>query len=160
MKKYIVKFKDREKVFGEFSSKGEASDKVMEYILDNYVSPFDFVLEEVEYKEVNEIITDFDSAIKYLACNTNDDFIVDKERFSKSVVKIKKAEKLIKELNPEHIEALVALNRLFTIAQAWNKADGFVPDFSDCKQYKWLPWFEYNKDTAVFVYAFFFFFTT
>ena len=102
---------------------------------------------------MNEVITDFESAIKYLVCNTNDDFIVDKERFSKSVVKIKKAEILIKELNPKHIEALVALNRLFTIAEAWNKADGFVPDFSDWKQNKWYPWFKYDKDAAGFVYA-------
>ena len=158
MKKYIVKYKDSEKVFGEYNSRKEASDTLMEYIneynnvLDsNYISPFDFALEEVECKEVNKVITDFDSAIKYLVGNTNDDFIVDKERFSKSVVKIKKAEILIKELNPKHIEALVALNRLFTIAEAWNKADGFVPDFSDWNQNKWFPWFKYDKDAAGFV---------
>ena len=161
MKKYIVKYKDSEKVFGEYSSRVEASFKVVEYINDfndclegDYVSPFDFTIEEVECKEVNEVITDFDSAIKYLVGNTNDDFIVDKERFSKSVVKIKKAEILIKELNPKHIEALVALNRLFTIAEEWNKADGFVPDFSDWQQSKWYPWFKYDKDTACFVYAY------
>lgn len=157
MKKFIVKFKDDEKVFGEYKSKEEASAKLMKYINDfnkclenNYLSPFDFVLEEVECKYVNEVITDFDSAIKYLVVNTNDDFIVDKERFSKSVVKIKKAEKLIKELNPKHIEALVALNRLFTIAEAWNKGDEFVPDFSNWNQAKWYPWFGYNKDAAEF----------
>ena len=150
MKKYIVKYKDSEKVFGEYNSRKEASDKVMEFINDHYISPFDFVLEEVECKEVNKVITDFDSAIKYLVGNTNDDFIVDKERFSKSVVKIKKAEILIKELNPKHIEALVALNRLFTIAEAWNKEDGFVPDFSNWNQAKWYPWFGYNKDAAEF----------
>ena len=52
-----------------------------------------------------------------------------------------------------HIEALIGLNELFTIAQAWNKEDGFVPDFSDWCQDKWFPWFKYNKDTAGFVYA-------
>ena len=150
MKKYIVKYKDSEKVFGEYNSRKEASDKVMEFINDNYISPFDFVLEEVECKEVNEVITDFESAKKYLVGNKNDDFIVDKERFSKSVVKIKKAEMLIKELNPKHIEALVALNRLFTIAEAWNKGDEFVPDFSNWNQAKWYPWFGYNKDAAEF----------
>ena len=161
MKKYIVKYKGSEKVFGEYNSRKEASDILMEYIYyfndcsdGDYISPFDFVLEEVECKEVNGAITDFDSAIKYLVGKINDVFGVAKKRLSKSVVKIKKAEMLIKELNPKHIEALVALNRLFTIAEAWNKEDGFVPDFSDCKQYKWLPWFEYNKDTAGFVYAF------
>ena len=160
MKKYIVKYKEGGKVFGEYNSRKEASDILMEYIYyfndcsdGDYISPFDFVLEEVECKEVNEVITDFESAIKYLVCNTNDDFIVDKERFSKSVVKIKKAEKLIKELNPKHIEALVALNRLFTIAEAWNKEDGFVPDFSNRNQWKYFPWFTYNNDAAGFVFA-------
>lgn len=131
MKKYRVKVKNSAFVFGEFSSKEEASDKVMEYIHDHYISPFDFVLEEVECKEVNEVITDFESAKKYLVGNTNDVFGVAKKRISKSIDRIKDAEILIKELNPKHIEALVALNRLFTIAEAWNKADGFVPDFSD-----------------------------
>ena len=160
MKKYVVKYKEDGKVFGEYNSRKEASDILMEYIYyfndcsdGDYISPFDFTIEEVGCKEVNEVITDFDSAIKYLVGNTNDDFIVDKERFSKSVVKIKKAEKLIKELNPKHIEALVALNRLFTIAEAWNKEDGFVPDFSDWNQDKWFPWFKYDKDAAGFVYA-------
>ena len=160
MKKYVVKFKDRGEAFGVYSSREEASKKIMAYINDcnddldeDYLSPFDFVLEEVECKEVNEVITDFESAIKYLVGNTNDDFIVDKERFSKSVDKIKKAEKLIKELNPKHIEALVALNRLFTIAEAWNKADGFVPNFSDWNQNKWCPWFKYDKDVAGFVFS-------
>ena len=160
MKKYVVKFKDSGMIFCECSSKKEASDKLMEYInglnnafADDYVSPFDFTIEEVEYKEVNEKITDFESAKKYLVGNTNDDFIVDKKRFSKSVVKIKKAEKLIKEINPKHIEALIALNELFTIAQAWNKADGFAPDFSDWSQNKWYPWFKYDKDAAGFVCA-------
>lgn len=159
MKKFIVKYKDGEKTFGEYESKEKASAKLMEFInvmnngLDvDYFSPFDFCLEEVEC-EVNEGITDFESAKKYLVGNTNDDFIVDKKRFSKSVVNIKKAEKLIKELNPKHIEALVALNRLFTIAEAWNKADGFVPDYSDWYQDKFFPWFRYDEETEVFVYA-------
>ena len=154
MKKYIVKFKDRGKVFGEYASKEEASDKVMEYIHDHYISPFDFVLEEVECKEVNEVITDFESAKRYLVGNTNDVFGVVKKRLSKSIDPIKYAEILIKELNPKHIEALIALNELFTIAQAWNKADGFVPDFSDWNQYKWYPWFKYDKDAAGFVDAY------
>ena len=153
MKKYIVKFKDREKVFGEFSSKEEASDKVMEYINCHYISPFDFVLEEVECKEVNEVITDYESAKKYLVGKTNDVFGVVKKGLSKSIDHIKDAEILIKELNPKHIEALIALNRLFTIAEAWNKADGFVPDFSDFSQDKFFPWFKYDKDAAEFVFA-------
>ena len=32
--------------------------------------------------------------------------------------------------------------------------DGFVPDFSDCYQNKWFPWFKYDKDAAGFVCAY------
>ena len=160
MKKYRVKVKNSAFVFGEFSTKKEASIKLIEYINDvnkdldeSFISPFEFEIEVVECGEVNEVITDFESAKKYLAGKINDVFGVVKERLSKSIDPIKDAEILIKELNPKHIEALVALNRLFTIAEAWNKADGFVQDFSDFEQKKWYPWFKYDKDAALFVYA-------
>ena len=159
MKKFIVKYKDGEKTFGEYESKEKASAKLIEFIIGmnkaldvDYFSPFDFCLEEVEC-EVNEGITDFESAKKYLVGKINDVYKKKKKRLSKSIDPIKDAEILIKELNPKHIEALIALNRLFTIAEAWNKADGFVPDFSDCRQNKWVPWFKNDKDTAVFVCA-------
>lgn len=160
MKKYRVRVKNSAFVFGEFSSKKEASDILMEYIYyfndfseGDYISPFDYELEEVECKEVNEVITDFESAKKYLVGNTNDVFGVAKKRISKSIDQKKDVEILIKELNPKHIESLVALNRLFTIADAWNKEDGFVPDFSDWNQAKYYPWFKYDKDAAGFVCA-------
>ena len=159
MKKYIVKHKDSERVVDEYDSRAEASKKLIEYVNrlnegleHNYITIFDFDLDEVE-KEVNEVITDFESAKKYLVGNTNDVFGVVKKRLSKSIEPIKDAEILIKELNPKHIEALIALNELFTIAQAWNKADGFVPDFSNRNQWKYFPWFTYNNDAAGFVYA-------
>ena len=159
MKKYIVKYKGSDKVVGEYNSREEASEKLMNYINNlndgleySYITLFDFVLEEVECKDVNEEITDFESAKKYLVGKTNDDFIVDKKRLSKSIDRIKDAEILIKELNPKHIEALVALNRLFTIAEAWNKADGFAPDFFDMEQDKWYPTFEYYKEKGLVFY--------
>ena len=158
MKKYRVRVKNSAFVFGEFSSKKEASIKLMEYINDvnkdldeSFLSPFEYEIEVVECGEVNEVITDFESAKKYLVGKINDVFGVVKKRLSKSIDPIKDAEILIKELNPKHIEALVALNRLFTIAEAWNKEDGFVPDFSDWNQNKWYPWFKYDKDAAGFV---------
>ena len=160
MKKYRVRVKNSAFVFGEFSSKKEASIKLMEYINDvnkdldeSFISPFDYEIEVVECGKVNEVIKDFDSAKKYLAGKINDVFGVAKKRLSKSIDPIKDAEILIKELNPKHIEALVALNELFTIAEAWNKADGFVPDYSDWYQDKWFPWFRYDKGTAGFVCA-------
>ena len=160
MKKYRVRVKNSAFVFGEFSSKKEASIKLMEYINDvnkdldeSFLSPFEYEIEVVECGEVNEVITDFESAKKYLVGNTNDVFGVAKKRISKSIDPKKDAEILIKELNPKHIESLVALNRLFTIAEAWNKADGFVPDYSDWQQGWWFPWFSYDEDAARFVYA-------
>ena len=156
MKKYRVRVKNSTFVFGEFSSKKEASIKLMEYINDVnkdldecFLSPFDYEIELVGC-DVNEVITDFDSAKKYLVGKTNDVFGVAKKRVSKSTDSIKDAEILIKELNPKHIEALIALNQLFTIAEAWNEADGFAPDFSDWNQAKYYPWFKYDKDAAGF----------
>ena len=152
MKKYRVKNKVNGYLFGEFSSPKEASIKLMEYlkVCDNF-SPFDYKLEEAECKEVNEVITDFESARKALGVKPNDDYLlVSGEHPGREYDDV---ERLVRELNPKHIEALVALNRLFTIAEAWNNADGFVPDFSDWKQKKWYPWFKYDKDAAGFVCA-------
>lgn len=123
MKKYRIKNADGSEqtvMQAVHESRKEAGETLMDYICDHnedlniddddYLSPFDFVLEEVECKEVNDI-------------------------------------------NPKHLEALIALNKLFTIAEAWNKEDGFVPDFSDWNQNKWFPWFLYDKDAAGFVFA-------
>lgn len=51
-----------------------------------------------------------------------------------------------------HQKALIALEKLIVIAEAWNKADKFVPDFDNTNQYKWFPWFRKNG-TAGFVCA-------
>ena len=51
-------------------------------------------------------------------------------------------------------KALIAIEKLITIAEAWNRADGFIPDFSNLNQYKYFPWFVYNDNTAVFVFAY------
>ena len=152
MKKYIIKYADGRdcRKFNSYKSRNEASDDLMKYIYghnkylsvndDNYLSPFDFKLEEVECEDVNEVITDFESARKALSNESNSKVNID-------------ATELVTDINPKHFEALIALNKLFTIAQAWNKEDGFVPDFSDWEQDKWFPWFKYDKDAAEFVYA-------
>lgn len=113
----------------------------------DYLSVFDFALEEVECKEVNEVITDFENARKALGIKSNDFDL------SGNISKFADVANLVRTINPKHIEALIALNKLFTIAQAWNKEDGFVPDFTDRKQDKWFPWFKYDKDVAKFVCA-------
>lgn len=52
----------------------------------------------------------------------------------------------------KHIDALIALDKLFIIAEAWNKIDDFVPDFSNTIQRKYYPWFVYSNDVKRFIY--------
>ena len=154
MRKYIIKNADGSEqtvMRAIHNSRKEAGESMMNYIRkhnencdgDKYLSPFDFILEEVECGDINEVITDFESAREMLGLKALG-----------FLNKFDDVTKLISDINPKHIEALIALNELFTIAEAWNKEDGFVPDFSDWNQDKWFPWFVYNKDAAGFVYAY------
>lgn len=153
MKKYIIKYADGSKQYhmkAEHKSRKEAGETLRKYICSHsnpingcYPSPFDFTLEEVDVKDVNEVITGFESARKALGLKPNDYTLF--EHLPKFIARF------ISDINPKHIDALVALNKLFTIAQAWNKEDGFVPDFSNWEQDKWFPWFKYSKDAAEFV---------
>lgn len=153
MKKYRIKNADGSEqtvMQAVHESRKEAGRELMRYLSyhnencdgDEYLSPFDFILEEVECGDINEVITDFESARETLGLKALG-----------FLNKFDDVTKLISDINPKHIEALIALNKLFTIAQAWNEADEFVPDFSDWNQDKWFPWFEYNKNVAGFVYA-------
>lgn len=176
MKKYyIIKYADGRdcREINSYESRNEASDALMKYLYshneylsvndDNYLSPFDFKIEEVDVKDVNEVITDFESARNTLSVKPNADFYVVKRKHSEKVAHLQEAARLalfedvarlVTDINPKHIEALIALNELFTIAEAWNKEDEFVPDFSDWNQNKWFPWFKYDEDVAGFVYAY------
>ena len=152
MKKYRVIQKGNGAIFGEFETRVQAAKKIMEYLNDLndgvvHLSPFDF--EEIEC-DVNEVITDFETARKALGFKPNDEFTV--VRKGHSDIEFDDVESLVDDINPKNIEALMALNKLFTIAEAWNKEDGFVPDFSDTEQEKWFPVFYYNRYSAWFVY--------
>ena len=162
MKKYIIKNADGSEqtvMQAVHESREEAGRELMRYLsyhngswdVDNYLSPFDFTLEEVECNEVNEVITDFDSARKNLGGKPNTDFYVVKRKLSGKVAQFEDVARLVTDINLKHLKALIALNKLFTIAQAWNKEDGFVSDFSDWEQDKWFPWFEYHENVAEFV---------
>lgn len=166
MKRYIIKNADgseQSEMQAIHNTCKEVGETLMDYICnhnedldvddDDYLSPFDFALEEVECTEVNEEIVDFESARKALGFKPNTDFTVSKKILSGTAVQLNDVARLVTDINPKHIEALIALNKLFTIAQAWNKEDGFVPDFSDWYQDKWFPWFVYDKDAAGFVCA-------
>lgn len=163
MKKYLVTNKKTKEVCGKFDSKSEAADEMMVFInehneeLDSddedYLTPFDFILEEIESKEINDIVTSYEKARKYLGGKPNNDFTVAKKVVSGNCVKLDEVTRLVKDINPSHVKALIALNELFTIAQAWNKEDEFEPDFSNSNQYKYFPWFVYDNGTAGFVSA-------
>ena len=100
--------------------------------------PVDYMVEEVEEDDACECIPDFVSAIAFLQARD----LLYKE--------IRPCD-FLGSLNPKHFEALDALNKLFTIAQAWNIMDGFVPDFSNKNQREYFPWFQYYPDNRRFV---------
>lgn len=154
MKKYIIKNADGSEqtvMRAVHNSRKEAGRVLMRYLsyhnenwdVDSHLSPFDFTLEEVDVNDVNETIMDFESARETLGLKPNVAYIP----------KSGDVKRLVTDINPKHIEALIALNKLFTIAQAWNEADEFVPDFSDWEQDKWYPLFKYDEDAAEFVCA-------
>ena len=168
MKKYIIKNADGSEqpvMITVHLSRKDAGQALWDYLCEHnnyggldsddedWVSPFDFIIEEVECKDVNETITDFDSARKALGLKPNDGLAVRQKLIGGGDINLTDVAHLVNDLNPKHIEALISFNKLFTIAQAWNKEDGFVPDFTDCNQDKWFPWFRYDKDAARFVYA-------
>ena len=133
MKKYVLIQNGKDEPVGKYKSKAEATD-VMEQIIDennddlnsddeNYFTAFDFRLEE------DQEINTFEQALGFLC------------------------EECTPGTDVKHEKALSALEVLFVIAQAWNKEDGFVPDFSNEEQRKYYPWFEYNKGAVGFVCA-------
>lgn len=153
MKKYIIKNADGSEqtvMQAIHNSRKEAGRVLMRYLsynnesrdVDSHLSPFDFILEEVEGGDINEVITDFESAREMLGLKALG-----------FLNKFDDVTKLISDINPKHLEALIALNKLFTIADAWNKEDGFIPNFSNWEQDNWSPWFEYDRDAARFTYV-------
>lgn len=160
MKKYKLVCKDSDKIKFEnpFDAKVDAIEAMNEEI-DRYnelhglteeegLSPFDFTMDVVEVeekKEDNGIEKDFEDAREEL-----DSFKVTSDEAAKHFDSLAQ---LIRNANPRHIKALIALNKLFTIAEKWNKEDGFVPDFSNKGQWKYFPWFKYEGESAGFVYA-------
>ena len=164
MKKFLLRQKGIEKAIGKFNSKIKAVDVMNAYIDvinedfdsddEGYLTPFDFTLDEIEEREINECVTNYEEARKYLGSKPNADFSVTKRLQSNNSLDLNGVAHLVDEMNPRHLKALSALNKLFTIAEAWNKADNFVPDISNANQYKYYPWFVYDKDAAGFVCAY------
>lgn len=135
MRKYIIKMKDGSEQHvmpAVHNTLKEALLTLSHYITkvaedmddDSMEDPFNYAIEEVDGKE----------------------------KLSESNVPFEGVAKLVKDIHPKRIEARLTLNKLVAMAEAWNKEDGFDPDFSNPKQIKWLPWLRYDKDAAGFVY--------
>lgn len=148
MKKYrLTNLVDNE-VVGIYTTKANAIEVMNDLVdginetngetVENGLSQFDFKLDTIE--DADDEIDSFKWAIKHLSDKCAYDSS-NKEDLST----------LTREANPHHTKALIALNRLFTIAEAWNDKCGFVPDFSNEKQNKWFPFFSYNKTYGCFM---------
>jgi len=77
--------------------------------------------------EINVKVDSFETALEYLGRENN---------------------ACMYDIPGKHAKAMVAMYKLITIAEAWNKADNFVPDFSNRNQYKYFPWFVYDDKSA------------
>src|SRR3712207_1525806 len=117
MKEYIVtRTKDEKTVIGKFADKAEAVDVMNDYIDefnnendldssdDDFLTPFDFTLEIVETKEVNELITNFEEARKILGGKPNADFTVSKKILSGNTVNLQDVTRLVR--SEEHTSEL------------------------------------------------------
>lgn len=149
--RYIIKRKDGETLpiilAQEFSSKEKAYKAIFDYACDTtkcQKNPIQLMSSYEVFEnnavDVNLRIDNFNEAKKVLG----DDMLHTSTTFSE-------IDCLIDNINPKHIKALIVLNELFTIAQAWNKEDNFIPDFSNDEQDKWVPRFMYDISESMFV---------
>ena len=130
----VFKKENPDEVLGKFIDREEASSFIIDQCLeDDDVMVFDFDIREVDEAEPADLCPDFAESCKFLGIS--DEFAFD--------------------CDDDHIKAMQSLYMLVIIAQAWNKIDGFTPDWSDGRQWKYFPWFVYseNKGHAGFVSA-------
>lgn len=107
----------------------------------------------------NEFLASFDHIFKAEECAKQFAASIGKETcvmevkntYSPVIDSYEAAKTYLGEDAKNHRKALLALKMLIVIAEAWNKQDGFVPDFSNRNQYKYFPWLVYNKEVASFV---------
>ena len=130
-------------------------DKFFIIAVDGVDAPLQFYDLEMAEKLAKNYLDKYGKPVRVLKC-TSTSLITPNE----INVKVDSFEAALEYLGREsgttdkNAKALNALNKLFTIAEAWNKADNFIPDFSNCNQYKYFPWFVYNNKSAKFVFAY------
>jgi hypothetical protein len=133
---YMISFREENTLTYKYENK-EQAEKEAEILSQKYgkeVFIFETISSACPKKEVNERINSFDKACEYLGEKGGGDNCHCKE-------------------GNRHYTAIQSIFKLVTIAEAWNKADGFTPDFSDENQYKYFPWFVYYNAYAGFVFA-------
>lgn len=136
MKQYIVINKITNEVLGKYDTRTEAGKGLLIFLEDKFENkkffhPFDFELQEKEVQYAES----YEDAVEFLGI---------KDIYRDGEIKTV-------ETTPKHYKALLALSKLFIIAEAWNKEDGFIPDFTNEAQLKYSPLFEYEKSTECFV---------
>jgi hypothetical protein len=118
----------------ETKEQAEKEAKMLSQKLGKEVFIFETISSVCPEKEVNERTNSFDKACEYLGEKNRDDcYYCEKEN--------------------RHYAAIQSMFKLVTIAEAWNKADDFTPDFSNESQYKYFPWFVYRGASAGFADA-------
>lgn len=137
MKKYIVVNTKTGEVFGRFETESLANQILLNYYLMGDGSGsrptgsiFDYKLSEIEATTA-ETITSYEKAVEFLGLS-------------------EETKKRLSTVNDQAVKPLILFNKLLTIAQAWNKADGFTPDFTKDNQMKYYPTFLYNPSTGLF----------
>lgn len=85
------------------------------------------VISEFKPREINEVVDSYESTLKYLG---------------------RKDEATITGLNVYN-KAVTSLVKLMTIADAWNKADNFIPDFDNKNQNRWYPYFYKDNNSLL-----------
>ena len=129
MKKFFMVFVEGKGALTKHNDLKEAEEEAKR-LADKYGKEA-FIVESVSLitpDEINIKVDSFEAALEYLG---RENIVTDK-----------------------HAKAMDAMYKLITIAEAWNKADDFVPDFSDRNQYKYFPWFIYKNRASGFVYAY------
>ena len=124
MKKYIIKNKANGSVIGTFDSK-EESFKCIIKAAGEGITELIF-----DVKDIDDYPLTFEDACKFLGIPEDAIFLEGDNEIAKSAM---------------------AFYKLAIIAKAWNKIDGFVPDFSNINQLKYYPWFRYKDRVAGFV---------
>lgn len=126
----VFKKENPDEVLGKFNDREDASSFIIDQCEENDDVVFDFDIREVD-EEPADLCPDFAASCKFLGIS--DEFAFD--------------------CADEHVKAMQSLYMLVIIAQAWNKIDNFVPDYSNRDQWKYYPWFIYDKGHAGFVFA-------